>query len=279
FGGVLLAFLFEHLDDTLKSPDELEKLLGMPVLGIIPKLKAPQTPNEALDDPRSAFAEAYRSVRTALQFSTGSGVPRCLLVTSSTPAEGKSTTALTLAKNFAQLGKRVLIVDCDLRNPSLHRVLGIENSQGLSNYLAGAAKATEVIQPTSTQGLMIMPTGPLPPNPAELLMGPKMVSLLTVAAEKFDQLILDGPPVMGLADAPILSNLANGTLLVVESGETRIAVAKNAIKRLLAARAHVIGTLLTKFEAKHAGNGYGYGYGDYSYYSYGAKDTKKLARQ
>lgn len=276
FGGVLLAFVFEHLDDTLKSPEDVEKQLGMSVLGVIPLLKAPMTPTRALEDPRSAFAEAYRSVRTALQFSTDSGVPRCLLVTSATPAEGKSTTALTLAKNFAQLGKRVLIIDGDLRNPSLHRTLGKSNELGLSNYLAGASKATEVIQATDTPGLMYMPTGPLPPNPAELLMGPKMVSLVSIASEKFDQVIIDGPPVMGLADAPILANLAHGTLLVVEAGETRIGVAKNALKRLYAARAHVIGALLTKFSAKHGG--YGYGYGGYNYYSYGAQaDTKKLA--
>lgn len=277
--GVLLALAFEYLDDTLKSPEDLEKQLGLSVLGVIPLLKAPMTPAKALEDPRSAFAEAYRSVRTALQFATDSGVPRCLLVTSATPAEGKSTTALTLAKAFAQLGKRVLVIDGDLRNPSLHRALNKPNEAGLSNYLAGAAKATEVILATDIPGLMYMPTGPLPPNPAELLMGPKMVSLVSIASEKFDQVIIDGPPVMGLADAPILANLAHGTLLVVEAGETRIGVGKNALKRLYAARAHVIGALLTKFSSKHAGGyGYGYGYG-YNYYSYGQQaEPKKLAR-
>ncbi|HEX4854366.1 polysaccharide biosynthesis tyrosine autokinase [Arenimonas sp.] len=278
FGGVLLAFVFEYLDDTLKAPEDVEKQLGLSVLGVIPMLKAPMTPAKALEDPRSAFAEAYRSVRTALQFATDTGVPRSLLITSSTPSEGKSTTALTLARNFAQLGKRVLIIDADLRNPSLHRTLGVDNSAGLSNYLAGAVKATEVIHATDTPGLMYMSTGPLPPNPAELLMGPKMLSLISIAREKFDQLIIDGPPVMGLADAPILGNLANGTLLVVEAGETRIAVARNALKRLLAARAHVVGGLLTKFSHKHAGDGYGYG--GYNYYSYGGQEEqKKLGRR
>ncbi|MFY2763007.1 GumC family protein [Arenimonas sp. MALMAid1274] len=271
--GVLLALVFEFLDDTLKNPEDVEKRLGLSVLGVIPLLKAPMTPAKALEDPRSAFAESYRSVRTALQFSTDHGVPRCLLITSATPSEGKSTTALTLAKNFAQLGKRVLIIDSDLRNPSLHRSLSKENSKGLSNYLAGATKATEVIQPTEFPGLMFMPAGPLPPNPAELLMGPRMLSLLSTAGEKFDQVIIDGPPVMGLADAPILANMATGVLLVVESGETRIAVAKHALKRLVAARAHVIGALMTKFSNKHAGPGYGYG--SYNYYAYGGKDEPK----
>jgi capsular exopolysaccharide synthesis family protein len=233
---------------------------------------------QALQDPRSAFAESYRSVRTALQFATDTGVPRCLLVTSATPAEGKSTTALTLAKNFAQLGKRVLLIDADLRNPSLHRAVRVENDSGLSNYLSGAAKATDVIRATDTPHLMFMPTGPLPPNPAELLMGAKMLSLLSIAGEKFDQVIIDGPPVMGLADAPILANLAAGTLLVIEAGETRITVARNALKRLQAARAHVVGGLLTKFSSKHAGSSYGYG--AHNYYSYGAETApKKLARR
>jgi capsular exopolysaccharide synthesis family protein len=276
--GVLLALAFEYLDDTLKSPEDVEKQLKLSVLGVIPLLKAPMTVAKALEDSRSAFAESYRSVRTALQFATDKGVPRSLLITSSTPSEGKSTTALTLARNFAQLGKRVLIIDADLRNPSLHRSLGLDNSSGLSNYLAGALKATDVIRATDTSGLMVMSTGPLPPNPAELLMGPKMLSLISIAREKFDQVIIDGPPVMGLADAPILGNLADGTLLVVEAGETRITVARNALKRLLAARAHVVGGLLTKFSSKHAGHGYGYG--AYNYYSYGGQEeAKKLGRR
>jgi succinoglycan biosynthesis transport protein ExoP len=273
--GVLLALAFEYLDDTFKRPEDIEKLLGIAVLGAVPMLKAPQTPNAALSDARSAFAESYRSLRTALQFSTDRGSPRSLLVTSAMPSEGKSTTALVLGQFYAQLGKRVLIVDCDLRNPSLHRSLGVENGEGLSNYLAGSLKPTDLIRPTEFDGLMYLPSGPLPPNPAELLMGSKMLSLITVASEKFDILILDGPPVMGLADAPILANLAQGTLLVVQAGSTRVAVAKNALKRLNAARGHVVGGLLTRFQAQQAG---GYGYGGYDYYSYGGA-TKQLARK
>jgi capsular exopolysaccharide synthesis family protein len=272
----LVALGFEYLDDTIKRPEEIEKLLGVPVLGAVPYLKPPMTPTKALEDVRSAFAESYRSLRTALQFSTDRGVPRSLLVTSATPSEGKSTTALVLGQYYAQLGKRVLIIDCDLRNPSLHRLLGVSNEQGLSNYLAGAIKPTDLIKPTSIPGLMYLPTGPLPPNPAELLMGSKMVSLLTVAVEKFDMLILDGPPIMGLADAPILANLAQGTLLVVQAGSTRIAVAKNSIKRLRAARAHVVGGLLTHFVPEHAGQGYQYG--GYNYYSYGGHKPRLLSR-
>lgn len=275
--GVLLALALEYLDDTIKTPEDLEKQLGLAVLGVIPKLKG-ITPKKALEDPRSAFAESYRSVRTALQFSTDSGAPGCLLVVSATPSEGKTTTAVTLARNFAQLGKRVLVIDGDLRNASLHKALGLTNEMGLCNLLAGHAKPMDVIVATDEPNLWAMTSGPLPPNPAELLAGSKMLSLLTVAVEKYDKVIIDGPPVLGLADAPILSNIAHATLLVVESSQTRVTIARNALKRLRAARAYVVGALLTKYDAQSAG--YGYGYGDYSYYSYGGNDSKaKLTKQ
>lgn len=274
FAGVLLAFLTEHLDDTIKSPEDIEKLLRLAVLGIIPKLKV-GTPTQALADPRSAFAESYRSLRTALQFSTSDGVPRSLLITSATPSEGKSTTALVLAQNFAQLGRRVLLIDADLRNPSLHKLLGLDNGAGLSNCLAGAVKVPELIQTTRTEGLSVLPSGPLPPNPAELLAGPRFVSLLTAASHKYDQVIIDGPPVMGLADAPIIANQAGGTLLVIAFGAARMGVVRASLKRLAAARVRLLGALLTKFDVRSAG--YGYGYGDHSYYSYG--DTPKLGQR
>lgn len=270
--GVVLAFVIEFLDDTLKTPDDIEQRLRVPLLGIIPKLSK-ETPQEAFVDPRSAFAEAYRSVRTALQFSTDHGVPRVLLVTSPVPAEGKSTTALTLARNFAQLGKRVLLIEADLRNPSMHRALGMRCEHGLSSLLAGSSGPSDVIIDTADERLKVIMSGPLPPNPAELLSGSRLVSLLAVASEKFDQVIIDGPPVLGIADAPILSNAADGTLLVVQAGKTRISTAQVALKRLFAARARVIGALLTQYDAKASGYGYDYE----SYYAYGAS-TPRLGR-
>ena len=278
--GCLLALGFEYLDDSLKAPEDIEKQLGLSILGVIPKLKDPQTPTTALTDLRGAFTEAYRSVRTALQFSTDKGVPRVLLITSASPGEGKSTTARALAQNIAELGRRVLIVDCDLRNPSLHRHFNADNSTGLTNFLAGGMKPMDLIQKTNMPNLSYLSTGPLPPNPAELLMGSKLVSFLTVAVEKFDQIIIDGPPILGLADAPILANRATATLLVIEAGETRVAVAKNAIKRIFAARGHLIGAVMTKYNAK-LHSGYGYGAGDYDYYSYGGnlKAKERLTKQ
>jgi capsular exopolysaccharide synthesis family protein len=273
--GALAAFALEFLDQTLKTPQDVEQRLRLPVFGIIPKLKKQEAPAQALRDLRSPFSEAYRSVRTALQFSTDSGVPKVLLVTSAGPGEGKSTTAWSLARNFAQLGKSVLLIDGDLRNPSLHRVAEVRGEIGLSNLLAGAANINEAVQDTDDPRLKIVLAGPLPPNPAELLAGSKLVSLLTVAAESYDQVIIDGPPVLGIADAPILANAAAGTLLVVEAGRTRIQTAQIAIKRLYTARARLIGAIVSKYAATRYSHGYGYG--DYGGYSYGS--APQLAKE
>ena len=269
--GVLLAFLLEFLDDTLKTPEDIEQKLKLPVLGIIPKLGPKDSVVAAAANSQSSFSEAYRSVRTALQFATDHGVPRTLLVTSSGPGEGKSTTALALARNLTQLGKRVLLVDADLRNPSLHKTLGMRAETGLSNLLAGACAFNAAVQATDDERLEVILAGPLPPNPAELLSGSKLVSLLTVGSERYDHVIIDGPPVLGLADAPILANAIDGTLLVVNSAKTKISAAQIALKRLLVARARIVGCLLTKYDARTAGYGYGYGYRYESYYAYGNK--------
>jgi capsular exopolysaccharide synthesis family protein len=269
--GMLLAFALEFLDDTLKTPDDVEQKLKMAVLGLIPKLGPKQSLNEASVDPRSPFSEAYRSVRTALQFATDHGVPRSLLITSASPGEGKSTTALALARNLAQLGKRVLLIEADLRNPSLHRSLGIKGEAGLSNLLSGSSGLAEVTLASDEARMSVILAGPLPPNPAELLSGSKFVSMLTVASERYDQIIIDGPPVLGLADSPILANAVEGTLMVVTSGKTRIATAQQALKRLLAARGRIVGALMTKYDAKAAGYGRSYQYNYDGYYAYGGK--------
>ena len=268
--GVLLALVLEFLDDTLKTPEDVEQKLRLPVLGIVPKLQK-QSVNEAAEDLRSAFSEAYRSVRTALQFSTDHGVPKVLLLTSAGPGEGKSTSALALARNFAQLGKRVLLIEADMRNPSLHKSLDLRSDKGLSNLLSGAATLQDVVLDTADARLDVILAGTLPPNPAELLSGSRMVSLLSIAGQHYDQVVIDGPPVMGIADGPLLANCADATLMVVDSGRTKISNAQAALKRLLVARSRVIGVLLTKYDAKVAGYGYHYE----SYYAYGGP-AKKL---
>jgi polysaccharide biosynthesis transport protein len=267
--GLLAAFALDYMDDSFKSPEDIERSLGLPVIGVIPKPALGFGVDEELLNARSGMAEAIRSLRTGLQFATSDGLPKALLVTSSKPSEGKTTTSIALAKSLASIGLNVLLIDADLRNASIHRKLNCSNELGLSNYLTGHKLPEEVVQSTDTEGLVVMASGPLPPNPVELLSGPRLVSLLTLGQQSFDIVVIDGPPIMGLADAPLLASMANATLLVVAAGETRRHTAKIALKRVQFARGNVIGALLSKFDVKQAGYGYGYGYGDYDYHSYG----------
>ena len=266
--GVLAALILEALDETLATPDDVEQKLGLPVLGVVPLLDKAQTPSEALKDLRSAFSEAYYSLRTALQFSTAHGTPSSLLITSSRPAEGKSTTAYATALNLAKVGRRVLLVDGDLRNPSMHRVIGVENDKGMSNVLAAIETIPSVVKATSYANLSFIPCGPLPPNPAELWAGDGVRDFLSQARQHFDHVIIDGPPVLGFADAPLLASATDGTIFVLETRGTRRGQARGAVRRLLGGRAHVLGVVMTKFNAKGAAYG-SYGY-DYAYdYNYG----------
>ncbi|HRD45877.1 MAG TPA: polysaccharide biosynthesis tyrosine autokinase [Caulobacter sp.] len=265
-----LVFLLETMDELVRNPDDVQSKLGYSVLGVIPILEAGTSPREAMGLARSSFSEAYASARTALQFSTVDGAPRNVLITSARPSEGKSTTALALATSFARLGVRTLLVDGDLRNPSVHRLVAVNNATGLSNYLTGAPWE-ESVRPTDQSDLFVLPTGPLPPNPAELLSSPRFARLLEDAGQHFSVVIVDGPPVIGLADAPILSSYTDGTVVVVEANVARRSVVRIAVRRLLQARARLSGVILTKFNSTSAGYGYGYGYA-YAYsYDYGQK--------
>jgi capsular exopolysaccharide synthesis family protein len=229
------------------------------VLGAIPRLADGITPATAAADLRSPFAESYRSVRTALQFATTHGLPYSLLLTSPGASEGKSTSAMELARNIAALGKRVLLIDADLRNPSLHRLFGAGNGKGLSNVLSGGAEVTEVVQPSAEANLSLVTSGPLPPNPPELLAGDNLVRMFEALRTQFDMIVIDGPPILGLADAPLLASRVEATLLVVAADKTRSDSLQLALHRLLGTHAHVIGTLLTRFDSRRKGDYYGYG--------------------
>lgn len=269
--GVLGALLFEALDETLAQPEDIEQKLGLPVLGVVPLLEKDVTPAAALADIRSGFSEAYYSLRTALQFSTRNGAPASVLVTSSKPGEGKSTTAFAVALNLARVGKRVLLADGDLRNPSLHRVLGLDNAQGFSNLLAGSGELSSLTIDSGYKSLAFLPCGPLPPNPAELWGSDRVGQFIAQATQMYDHVVIDGPPVLGFADAPLLAAAVEGTLFVVESRSTRRAQARGAIRRLSMGRGRILGVVLAKFNAKSAAYG---GY-DYAYdYNYGGGEAK-----
>jgi polysaccharide biosynthesis transport protein len=280
--GLGLAFMLELLDDTVRSADEIERISGLTTLGVIPKIAAGATTEGEIADPRSAFSEAYRSLSTSLQFTTDSGLPKTLVITSAGPSEGKSITSLAIARHFATVGLKVLLIDADMRKPSLHTKMNLDNYKGLSNYLTGACTPPDAMQPTPLANLTFMPSGPLPPNAADLLGSPRLLSLLTIGLEVYDLIILDGPPVMGLADAQLLASSAAATIFVVGSGQARTGGVRVALKRLEMARAPIIGTVLTKFDSKTAAYGDGYIYG--AGYGYGGQyggsaDAAKPAAQ
>jgi capsular exopolysaccharide synthesis family protein len=268
--GVGAAFLADALDQGIGVPADVEGRLRLPLMGAVPAVARGSTPAQALRDPRSPMSEAVNAVRTALQFSTSDGAPRTLLVTSSRSSEGKTTTAAALADSFARLGGRILLVDGDLRNPSLHRVMGVKNVVGLSKVLAGAARLDQVVQTIGPGRPSVVTCGPLPPNPSELLAGPLLPQFLAEANEAFDLVIIDGPPIVGLSDALSLAAAVVGVLFVVEARKVRRAAARGALRRLATVDARVVGAALCKFNARSAAYGYEYAY----HYAYGAAPTK-----
>lgn len=269
--GLCMVFLLEYLDDSIKLPEEVERTLGVPLMGIVPFVGKRKDVEGAValdvhSSPRSPVAEAYRSLRTALQFSTSEGAPRRLVVTSTTRDEGKSTTALSLAINFAQMGHRVLLVDADMRNPSVHKQLGIHNDMGLSNLLSGDYGAETLIHETPVPNLSVMCAGPIPPNPVELLMGPKLATLVdTATVQGAHFVIVDAPPLLGIADSVVLGNQLQNILFVVQAGRTRKSHIRDALRRLRLAGLVPRGIVLTQVQKAaghhHYESYYGYGYG------------------
>jgi capsular exopolysaccharide synthesis family protein len=261
-GGVLgtiialtAAFVAEWRDDKIRTSDDIQRIFGLSILGIIPLPILGRTLEAELANPNSAPSEAYRSLCTALQFSTHEGLPKSLVVTSAGPSEGKSSTALAIARHFANLGLKVLLVDADLRNPSLHRKTGAANEVGLSTYLTGACAPPAAIQTSDLANLALMTSGPLPANAADLLSSTRLPSLLSQGQEIFDLIILDAPPVLGLADVALLSSVASGTLFVVASAQSRKRMVRDSLTRLGQCRATVIGSVLTRFDTQTIGYG------------------------
>lgn len=266
--GAVTAFALEHIDEAIADPAEVERQLGLPLLGSVPKVDS-ATPMEALLNRKSDLFDAYLAIQTSLVFTTENGIPRTFAITSTRPAEGKSTTALALATTLARGQRKVLLVDGDMRSPSIHHMGGVGHERGLSNFLAGDDVIATMLFPMQDLGFMAMSAGPIPPNAAELLIGNRFAVLLERLLEQYDHVIVDAPPVMGLADAPLIASRVEGVIYVVESHGIRASLVKTALNRLAAANARIFGGVLTKFETGKAGYGYGYEYG----YGYG-RDEK-----
>lgn len=262
--GVIAAVLLEQLDEAAITPQDFQNKLGVPLLGTVPVAAKGEEPLELLRDPKSPLSEAYYSVLTGLQFSTTHGTPTSFLVTSTQPVEGKSTTSFALAHGLARIGKRVLLIDSDMRNPSMHKIFNRPNTLGLSNLLTADKTLEQAVAATEIPNLSVLTAGPIPPNPAELLAGNAVDRIVAQAAQHFDHVVLDAPPVLGLADAPLLGRSVEAVVFVMESGRTRTSQAQTALRRLLSVHANVLGSVLTKLDVKRQGYGYGYGY-DYGY--------------
>jgi capsular exopolysaccharide synthesis family protein len=269
--GAALALALEQLDEAIADPTEVKRRLGLPLLGTVP-LTRDEAPQEALLDRKSELVDAYLAVCTSLGFTTDHGVPASFAVTSTRPAEGKSTTALGLATTLARTGKRVILVDGDMRSPSIHHLAGVHHDQGLSNFLAGDDNIADLTFAMGNYGITAMSAGPIPPNAAELLTGNRLSVLIARLRESYDHVVIDSPPVMGLADAPLIGSSVEGVIYAVESHGIRSTQVKMAMSRLANANVRVLGCVLTKFEVRKSNYGYGYGY-EYGY-SYGRKDQE-----
>ena len=274
FTGLLLGIgyvvLREHFDDAIRSTEDLENELSTSMIGLVPVLPTGQEPDTALHNVRSEMSEAYYALRAALEISTPTGAPHSMMITSSGPSEGKSTTSYALALGFAKIGRRVALIDADMRKPAQHRNFDVPNKIGLANLLARGATLQQVLQRTNVPNLDFIAAGPVPINPAELIAGAEFAALIEEIKGEYDIILVDAPPVLGLADAPNLASHVDATLFVVQANHTRGRQARAALGRLRAARAHVIGALLTKFDAKMNGYGTDDGYS----YSYGQTDTR-----
>ncbi|OQY80408.1 MAG: hypothetical protein B6D41_21095 [Chloroflexi bacterium UTCFX4] len=262
--GILLAvavsFVIEYLDDTVKSKDDVTRVLALSTIGEIGALRGGKGDKlVTANEPRSVNAEAYRILRTNISFSAIDKPLRAIMVTSANQSEGKSITAANLAVTMAQAGYRTMLVDCDLRKPSQQKIFGVSNDTGLTNCLLSHANLNSFARPTRVENLRLLTTGPLPPNPAELLGSRSMSDLLAALEADSDILIVDSPPVLAVADASILARAVDGTLLVIDSGQTRRDSIARAKENLEQAGARILGIVLNRVSR---GN---------SYYSYNTK--------
>lgn len=264
--AVAIALILEQIDEGLREPSNVQKELGLPLLGSV---LATENGYEEVQDIKSQLSEAYLTIRSNLAFATSHGLPRSIVITSARPAEGKTTSSFALAYTLGRSGKRVLLIDADMRSPSLAKMMDVPNTAGLSNYLAGADDKKSLIVSTPEVPFDLLPAGPMPPSAGELLSSDRLSRLIAELGETYDNVVIDAPPLLGLADGPLISRSVEGVIMVIEAGGVSVRGLRIALARLTGANANMLGAILTKLDANQAGYGYGYGYGYGSGYQYG----------
>lgn len=262
------AFALEQIDEGIREPSQVEAMLRLPLLGLAPLVESENVLDE-LKDVKSNFYDAYFSIHSNLAFSTSHGFPKSIAVTSTRPAEGKSSSSTALATILGRTGKRVLLVDADMRSPSIHGFFGLPNTRGLSHVLAGDDDWGAMVHETDRTNVSVLSAGPVPPSAAELLSGDRLGQFVAEALKRYDHVVIDSPPVLGMTDAPLIANAVESLIYVVQSGGAAVRGIRASIKRIAIGRANIAGVVLTKMGSRTSG--YGYGYGDGYGYGYGRR--------
>ena len=295
--GVGLAFLLDYLDNTIKTVDDVSRYAQLPALSVVPAVagsgrrglagkgrkalgngSSRHAESEAAYqlatlDSQSSAAEAYRVLRTSVLLSAAGRPPKTILITSGQPGEGKTTTVVNTAISLAQMGASVLIIDCDLRRPTTHKVLGVDHAQGLSTYLSQEVPLDELIQKLPIANLSLLPCGPVPPNPAELIISEKMKDMLRELAGQYDHILIDSPPLINVTDPVILSTMVDGVILVVHGGKSTRDVVRRARQELSTVGAKIFGVVLNNVDLRKDG------YDNYYYYRYSKNQNVEASSQ
>jgi len=284
FTGIGLAFFFEYLDNTIKTPEDVKQHLNIPYLGLIPLFS---TENKGIlkDDtsrelvtvnyPRSTASESYRGIRTSILFSFAETVPQVILITGVGPQEGKTITTVNLAVTMAQADSKIVILDCDMRRANVHKVFGTANDHGISNLLVGNSNMREAILHTRIPNLDVIPCGPIPPNPSELLGSTRMTTLLNSLRKHYAHILIDSPPSLAVTDAVVLSKSVDGVILVIRAGYTAKEIIRSGIAQFGAVGTHILGAVLNGVDMSR--DRYHY---QYYYYYYGKDgDRRKESRR
>jgi capsular exopolysaccharide synthesis family protein len=269
-GGLALAFALEFLDNSVASQADIEQRLQVAFLGLVPTIPPVKLQGGGPDlvvfrEPKSAIAECCRAIRTNLLFMTPDKPFQTLLVTSANPQEGKSATVINLGITMAQSGSRVLLVDTDMRRPRLHKAFKVPNDAGISSVVVGEKSLDDAIKSTEVPNLFVLPCGPIPPNPSEMLHTQAFQALLKEVQGKFDKIILDSPPVGVVADAAVLASGADASLLVLKAARTPREMARKAVRALSDVNAKLLGAILNDVDLENPKYGEVY----YAYYRYG----------